>query len=310
MSRLQPIRAPIAGRSETAHGPGQTDNSGAVADNTRDNIGGAESFSPVRGPGDGTGRCVRGPVGGGGGMVERQGTRRRVTSGVLGQLNAEWAVLADDPVAGDSCRRWASAAPALTGCRTLGEVLAAVRTDPDAVLAALLGAAAAGETLAARAVLQAMLGKVVRMARADPRATADDYVAVLWCVVATYPLAARPHRVAANLALDTLKGVQREGNAGERALGPDAVARLLERRPGPDPGPAAGVTAAGVIGTAEQRRLLDPATGAVLRTVYVDGLPGRAAARRHRISPTALRVRCSRGVGLLARHADLLAEPA
>jgi hypothetical protein len=242
-------------------------------------------------------------------MIEREGTRR-LTGGVLGRLNAEWAVLADDPGASDACGRWARATPTLTGCRTLGEVLAAVPADPDAVLAALLGAAVAGETLAARVVLQAMLGKVVRMARGDPRATVDDYVAVLWCVVATYPLAARPHRVAANLALDTLKAVRREASPGERAFGPDAVARLLDRPAGAGLEPAARVTAAGVIGTAEQRQLLDLATGAVLRTVYVDGLPGGAAARRHRTSPNALRVRCSRAVRVLARHADLLAEPA
>ena len=243
----------------------------------------------------------------------REGTRCWSTSGVVGQLNAEWAVLADDPGAGDTCRRWAGAAPALTGCGTLGQLLAAVPDDPDAVLGALLGAAATGEALAARVVLQSMLGKVVRMARRDPRARVDDYVAALWCVLATYPLAARPDQVAGNLALDTLKAVQRERRPGvEAPVRPEVALRLLDEPSGTPryrPGPAR-ISAAAVIGTAERRRLLDPATGAVLRTVYVDGLPGRAAARRHRISPTALRVRCSRGVGLLARHADLLAEPA
>ena len=246
-------------------------------------------------------------------MVGTEQTRGWPAGHVVGRLDAEWAVLAEDAAAAEACRRWAALAPPLTGCRTLAEVLAAVRTDPDVVLAALLGAAADGETLAGRVVLQAMLGKVVRMARVDPVGTVDDYVAVLWCVVANYPLVARPRQVAANLALDTLKAVQRERRpVTEEQVQPGTVTRLLDEGSGTAlwRTRADGATATSVLRRAEHWQLLDPGTGAVLRSVYVDGLPGRSAARRHHTSPGAIRVRCSRAVQRLARHAALLARPA
>ena len=83
----------------------------------------------------------------------------------------------------------------------------AVRADPDAVFAALLTEAAAGQPIAARVVLQAMLGKVVRLAQAHPDVGVDEFVSALWCRIRTYPLARRPPRIAANLALDTRKDV-------------------------------------------------------------------------------------------------------
>jgi hypothetical protein len=61
-------------------------------------------------------------------------------------------------------------------------------------------------------VLQAMLGKAVRVAGTMPRRDAIRgdreeapawAIAALWQAIATYPVARRPARVAANLALDT-----------------------------------------------------------------------------------------------------------
>jgi hypothetical protein len=92
----------------------------------------------------------------------------------------------------------------------------------DAVLLALVERAQAGDALAGRTVLQAMLGKAVRVAgtvarRDDVRGDREEAlaraVAALWQAIATYPVARRPTRVSANLALDTVALAQR-GHTG------------------------------------------------------------------------------------------------
>ena len=72
-------------------------------------------------------------------------------SHTLTALNAEWAELqhSSRPPA------WGFAPGA-----TLGEVLASVRDDPDAVLGGLLGRQHAGDARAGRLVVQAMLPKL------------------------------------------------------------------------------------------------------------------------------------------------------
>ena len=130
--------------------------------------------------------------------------------------------------------------------------------------------------------------------------------------------------MAANLALDTLKAVRAE-RRGERdaVLTPAALTEAIEDRraqPVGLPGVVAGrdgsvvdvepLTAARVIRSAQRQRLVDRATGALLHTVYADGLSGRAAAQRHHTSPGSVRVRCSRAVRVLSQYADRLVEAA
>ncbi len=119
-------------------------------------------------------------------------------------VNDEWRQLAELPAAGLS-----GGVPALAGCVRLGEVLGRVRDDPDAVLAAVIGAAQRGDLQAGRIVVQAMLPKLVRMCSRDADNDLQTYLACLWETVVTYPLERRPARVAANLALDTLKRAKR-----------------------------------------------------------------------------------------------------
>ena len=188
------------------------------------------------------------------------------------------------------------------------------RRGDDGALHPLVAAALAGDRLAGRAVLQSQLGRLVRMAGRDARAGVDDYVSAFWCVLARYPLERRPQRIAANLALDTLKLVHRDRQWMGRSavavhpLG-DELEPLLERvLPGvvdeEEPGAAA------VIRAGEQLRLIDPPTGRLLQAVYVDGLTGRDAAVRCATTPGSLRVRCSRAVQRLAQHRVELAEAA
>lgn len=237
---------------------------------------------------------------------------------IIDALNADWQLL--QVANAETVQRWSRDHAVLTSCHTLDDVLAAVRIAPDPTLAALLMRDAAGEELAGRAVLQAMLGKVVRMAGCDPRASVDDYIAAMWCRIRTYPLADRPVKIAANLALDVLKAVGQETRWNRRGevVAPIPPGRLLDQlhdealvraRADHNNGIAAS-TAAGVIAAAGALGLIDEPTRKVLLSVYAEGLSGRDAAARHHTTAAMVRFRCSRGVRRLAQHSASLAEAA
>lgn len=125
-------------------------------------------------------------------------------SGLIGQLNAQWAQLADHATP----PAWADAG--LTAL-TLGAIPLDLRSSSsasaDATLHALLVLTRAGDELAERVLLQAMLPKIVRLERtalgrhlADP---SSDALFAMWTSITTYPLH-RTTSVAANLALDAL----------------------------------------------------------------------------------------------------------
>ena len=155
------------------------------------------------------------------------------------------------------------------------------------------------------------------MAAVDRYSGVDDYVSAMWCQIRTYPLKARPHRIVANLVLDTLKQV-----VGERQHLPrravilwppngqldqiydDAMREnLLDHQ-----SQISGLTAKQVLDSAAQLGLLDMQMKELLNTVYADGITGQAAAVLHGMSPGAVRVRCCRAVKQLVRHrAELLA---
>ncbi len=229
---------------------------------------------------------------------------------IVGDLNTEWDLLTGtEEVAG-----WARRHPALRGCVDLPDVLAAVRADPDAVLGALLGESAAGSTLAGRTVLQAMLGKIVLMARHDPVVGTSAYVAAMWERIRTYPLERRPRHIAGNLALDARKLARREV-VGDRRVTPwppgPAFAELVDsarRRSEVDHGRETSMLTAGdVIRAALELELIDPGAGELLGSVYAQGLSSREVSRRLVTSPQAVRQRCRSAVRRLSDHARDLA---
>lgn len=240
----------------------------------------------------------------------------RTRYGLIDELNHEWANLVDEKRS--SVGAWAVRWPVLDGCVDLDEVLVRVRRQPDLVLAALLAECAEGDLVAGRTVLQAMLGKVVRMVSTDRVASAGDYVSALWCRIQTYPLADRPRRIAGNLALDTLKSVVRDRGDLEATecvqMSPDlifdALCDEILTAEALDHSRVSRLDARRVVATATRLGLVDRATGAVLLSVYEEGLSGRDAAQRHRLSPQLVRSRCSRAVRCLADHATLLVEAA
>ncbi len=218
---------------------------------------------------------------------------RRLTA-PLAELNAEWEWLARlaDPAAD-----WATQCPALAGARTVGDVLDAVRGDPDTVLLFLTDRCRAGDRLAGRVALQALLGKLVLMAARDASASLHDYVAAAWERIATYPVERRPRRVAANIVLDTLKTVRSAARHPALAL-PVGDGGTRPRRWGGDD----------VLAAAAELGLIDGPTRTTLARVYLDGLSSSAAAATLGTSAQAVRWRCSKGVKALRAHAPELAR--
>lgn len=235
------------------------------------------------------------------------GARRQTGTGVAGRLNDEWDRLCTDGRSA-AVARWAAAHPALSGCRELSDVEAAVTAGAaDAVLLALLRLAHDGDELAGRTVLQLMLGKAIRIAgghagRDSRECLEHAAVAALWTVIATYPTDRRPTKVAANIAMDTLGAVSRElaHRRSETPTEPDALASVL----GSDSSaPATDVDLTELLAWAVDAGAISAADAGLLIDIYapapgLDG--GAAAAERAGISWAAARQRASRAVRKIA----------
>lgn len=125
----------------------------------------------------------------------------------------EWCARADSA---NAVRRWGQRHEGLAGLASLGDVVAACGADrsipqeiADRRLAALIEEAIRGDQTAIRVVLQRVLPALVNRAGARARrgrvpfgAVLDDLMASAWVVIAEYPLAARPMKVAVNVIRD------------------------------------------------------------------------------------------------------------
>ncbi len=221
-------------------------------------------------------------------------------------LNSEWAQMSQVSLPD----AWCEECRALAEVTSLDNVLDAVRSHPDEVLRCLLAQCRSGDTFAGRVVIQAMLPKMVLMAKRDPIHDLGAYLAVLWERVQTYPLDRRPHKVAANLALDTLKGVKKQSSNGRLAVlhtdwsSPGILSRAAEvfgRRKG---------GAARVLNRAVSLGVIDSSAREVLSMVYLDGRSATQAGRELGLTADAVRARCSRAVRRLRLHAPELADVA
>jgi len=244
-------------------------------------------------------------------------SHRQRGMGIINALDQEWCELVNGR--SETVIRWAARHPVLAPCQSLTEVLTVARLNSDPVLAALLTELSAGDRLAGRVVLQALLGRMVRMAQRDPRSSVDEYLACLWCVIKGYPLERRPIRIAANLSMDTLNAVWRERSwlgKGEITLWPsgEALEELLQPAgldgSSCDAAPPIDVEVHRVLEAGSLLRLIDDSDAALLRGVYADGMTGEQAARRFRTSAGVVRVRCSKAVRRLAGHAVELSNAA
>jgi hypothetical protein len=242
---------------------------------------------------------------------------RRGGFSIVEALDREWYQLVRDHRT--AAAEWADRHEALTRCSSLDDVLSAARLNSDPVLAALLTEVSVGDQLAGRVVLQALIGRMVRMAQRDPRASIEDYLAHLWCVIMCYPLQRRQARVAANLSMDTLKAVSQERRWLARGgVTPLPSSESLEELLEPtgldgtprDSSPPVDVEVRQVLEASSLLQLIDDSDVALLRSIYADGMSGAQAARQFHTSAGMVRVRCSKVVRHLAAHAVELADAA
>ena len=243
--------------------------------------------------------------------------RTRSAGGIVDALNREWRELRNGHR--ETAIRWAAEHRVIAGSDSIDDILQAAWHNSDAVLAVLLAEVANGDQFAARVVLQSMIGRMVRMALRDPGARVDDYISALWCQIRTYPLSTRPQRITANLSMDTLKAVSSERRwlkQGKVSLWPpesfldEAFEAWLMGAASEGCAEDEPLRADQVLGHGRRLDLIDDPTLNLLRGVYIEGLSGDAAARRHHTSAGTVRVRCGRAVARLAAHADQLVEAA
>ncbi|RIQ10943.1 hypothetical protein DY240_30645 [Jiangella rhizosphaerae] len=235
---------------------------------------------------------------------------RRSDDSLIGRLNAEWVRLCADPATQAAVDRWR-----LAEVESLDGLEAAVRRDADGVLLALLRLGRSGDGLALRSVFQLMLGKAVRIAAThagrDSRASLEQAaVTALWTVVAGYPVERRPVKVAANIAMDTLRLTVAE-LAHQRHETPSSPEQLHPAAAGEpsDPSDPSGASDPPdlelfeLLAWAVGRGTISRDDAALLVDIYAPAPGhegGRAAAERHGISWAAARQRASRATRRIA----------
>ncbi|HEU4907586.1 MAG TPA: hypothetical protein VFT17_01850 [Propionibacteriaceae bacterium] len=233
-------------------------------------------------------------------------------------LDREWRELVRSQRT--AVRRWADRYEAMTPCLTLDDVLSLTRLNSDAVLLALLTEVSRdSDHLAARVVLQTLVGRMVRMAQRDPCCSVEEYLAALWCVINSYPLSRRPTRIAANLSLDTLKAVSNDRRwlrRGDVSLWPSSES--LEELLAPvgldgspyDSLPSGDIEVRRVLDAGRLLSLIEVSDALLLQCIYAEGWSGDRAARQFHMAEGTVRVRCSKAVRRLAAHAVELVDAA
>ena len=135
------------------------------------------------------------------------------------KLDAEWLEYTRQPSSTEKLRSWSEQDPILRQFDDLGELVRYVQTpghpaESDNVLSRLANRSSS-DPAAARALLQAVLYALIPIAvRFRPAAGDVDeanavVIAAAYDRIRTYPAARRPHRIAANIVLDTQQAVSR-----------------------------------------------------------------------------------------------------
>jgi hypothetical protein len=145
-----------------------------------------------------------------------------VESPLYRQLTQEWVHLNHLPSTSRTLRHWARNEPVLAGFQRPGDIVDAIdqaaNEGKDQLLLALVRTFQAGQQLAGRIIVQALLPKLAkltqnggiapRLSSGAPSQWREDCrhiaIAELWRTMADYPAERRTQRVAANLVLDTL----------------------------------------------------------------------------------------------------------
>ena len=157
-------------------------------------------------------------------------------SRILNALNREWSHLAGSTPAREAVTRWSRRYPVFGEAADLHDVVDLGHlSDTGDVVRRALAEMAPHDDLAARTLLQALLGGITTMAIrcATNTDSTDELVAIAWERIRTYP-AHRPGSVAGNVLLDTRKRYFHSYRAdptdllAEPADGPSAEDQALE----------------------------------------------------------------------------------
>jgi hypothetical protein len=221
--------------------------------------------------------------------VTRRGcpTRSGERPSLLTRLHTEWEHVATTPAATRALHRWTGTESALTGIPDLPTLRDTVhdRTRPDRadrILAALVRLAAhdnGNDPFAARVVLQLLLPGATSLCRAllpvlgDSATAQATVISELAIGIATYPWQRRPHRVAANLLLDTRQRITRRQQRHQR----ETSTGLDLLHDSPDPAATetteATVNLAHLLDWARRHRVLDDFEARLLVASRVHEIP-------------------------------------
>jgi hypothetical protein len=251
----------------------------------------------------------------------------------LDRLNADWSNTQSSPYATYQIKRWSYRWLALAGSETPEDVLkACYRFDDstDAVLLTLLRIVHGryeGRDLAARLVLQSLLGPAVRdylprFTRAfdDPGEAASALITALVETIATYPLTERT-RVKRRLLNRTGTALRREARAFDRIdrktqalrdrhevpCDPVALGEVLDDADEPAPDPLVEATEALAAAVRRQAISLEDARLVARHHLAADPAPYAELADELHISEAAVRQRCSRIVRRVAASTTAVA---
>lgn len=137
---------------------------------------------------------------------------------ILQSVNQEWPTIVGSPAARRALMRWSAMYPVLLAASDLDEVIdLGYRPDVGPGVRRALAILAPTDELAARTLLQELLGGLVNLARRIGRdhEAVDDIVSLAWERIRTYP-ARRPGSVSGNVLLDVRKRYGREHDPARR----------------------------------------------------------------------------------------------
>lgn len=152
----------------------------------------------------------------------------------LETLNEEWAAIVPSAAARRALMRWSASHPVLMPAIDLDAVIElGYCPDIGAEVRRALATMAPTDQLAARTLLQELLGGLVNLARRIGRDAdaVDDVIAIAWERIRTYPTC-RPGSVSGNVLLDVRKRYSRQH---ESSISPPVVEFEAMATPGASP---------------------------------------------------------------------------
>jgi hypothetical protein len=212
-------------------------------------------------------------------------------SHTLRSLDAEWRRLTRPSRARQALKQWSIAHPALRGLADLDELLERRRDDQAApAILRALAVLAPDDDLAARALLQALLPGLVRLAGVtgyDDPAAIEEMVSLAWERIRTYP-AGRRGSVAANALFDVRKRYRAHRRIdAPRSLDTEEIEVTGTSRSPEDEALARVLFEQLMAAQRDERVLRDGAFGLVLRT-RLAGEPLTEVARREKLPLSVL----------------------